>query len=116
MATVTPTYSTDASGYTTITWTPIATGDTIVASRKLGQSYRYHASITITGTFGGGTVTMSGSNNDSAYATVKDLNSTAVSTATAAVFEVTSGLPYLKPTVSGGAADATTVIAVIRRT
>lgn len=113
MTTINPSVAIPATGVKTITWANMATGDTIspaLPAPMLGAL----ASVQIAGTFGGSTVALKASEDDSTYLAVKDVEGTAVSATTAARFEVSTAALYLKPAISGGASDSVTVIVTVR--
>ena len=93
----------------TITWAALTTTDpTGTPAQWCEFSQRC---VTITGTFGGATVTLQGSNDGTNYFTLTDLQTTAISKTSAALEQVAE-LPLLvKPVVTGG--DGTTSITVI---
>ena len=67
------------------------------------------AAIHIFGTFGGATVTITGSHDDSNYFLIADAGDTDMSVTAEDWFEVSSGAMYVKPTISGGSGDSVTV-------
>ena len=93
----------------TITWeTLTTTNPTGVAAEWCEYDKRC---VSITGTFGGATVTLQGSNDDTNYFTLTDQQTVAISK-TAAALEQVNELPrFVKPVVTGG--DGTTDIDVI---
>ena len=94
-----------------VTWAAVANADTFEAI-DVGK-YK-DASYQIKGTFGGTTVAIQGSNDDTTFATlVKD--GTGAATATAAdLFDVTAKPKSIKPLMTGGAASSITVVALFR--
>ena len=93
----------------TITWETLTTTD---PTGTPAQWCEYDKRcVSITGTFGGATVTLQGSNDGTNYFTLTDQQTVAISK-TAAALEQVNELPLLvKPVVTGG--DGTTDIDVI---
>jgi len=116
MATVSPEFSpVFAQGQTIMrsVWNDLATGDTVVQLGVPGQD-GVAGSVQIVGTFGGATVKLQVSNDNSTYFDMKDLGGSAISTTSAAFFEFTTAGVYLRPAISGGTADAVDVILTLR--
>lgn len=113
MATVTPTKTRVAADAVRLTWEGMATGDTLVASpvQRPGGAV---AAVQITGTFGGSTVTLQGSEDDSTYIGLTDVHGTAISATSAARFELSTAALYLNPTISGGTGDSVTLHVTLR--
>lgn len=113
MATVSPVISPTGSpnGVPRVVWGDIVTGDTI-NSLKLAR--RFEASVQISGTFGGATVTLQHSNDGTNWFTVKDVSNTNVTATANAIFEVAISSAYVRPSVAGGTANDIDVIAVMR--
>ena len=80
------------------------TGTPIYISRKTDRS------VQIGGTFGGGTVTIEGSNDGTTYFTLNDLQGSAISKTAAALEGVAEVVKWIRPKVTGG--DGTTDIDV----
>ena len=114
MATVSPALAQVENGpVQSVTWADMATGDTIEAV-QLSRESALAASIQISGTFGGATVGLSASNDGSTYVALEDTSGDAISATAAAMFEVSTGALYLKPTISGGSSDAVDAVLVLR--
>lgn len=116
MATVSPEFSpVFAQGQTIMrsVWNDLATGDTVVQLGVPGQD-GVAGSVQIVGTFGGATVKLQVSNDNSTYFDMKDLGGTAISATAAAFFEFTTAGVYLRPAISGGTSDAVDVILTLR--
>lgn len=105
MATITPVRAVNKE-VVTWTWTGVSTADTMVATDPFYGSSIVRGSAQITGTAGGGTFTLSASNDGVTYATLKDTGGSAITTTAAATwFEFETSAVYFKPTASGGAGD-----------
>jgi len=115
MATVSPVISTTGSpnGVPRIVWLGIVTGDT-VNSLKVLQPRGFVASVQISGTFGGATVTLQHSNDGTTWVTAKDVRGNDVTATSAAIFEVSLSSAYIRPSLASGTSNAVDVIAVGR--
>lgn len=116
MATVSPTLSpVYPQGETVVRWIwdNLATGDTIVSAGIPGQA-AVAGSIQFTGTFGGATVKLQVSNDNSTYFDMKDLLGNAITATSAGYFEFTTAGVYLRPAISGGTGDAVDVTISLR--
>ena len=116
MATVSPAFSfvqAQSSKVPRTVWADIVTGDTIDPLIVAGQA-AVAGCVQIDGTFGGATVGLQASNDGVTYFDIKDLGGTVISTTSAALFEFTTAAVYLRPVVTGGAANAVDVTLVLR--
>lgn len=85
------------------TWTALATGDTGKPIVGIGLSDR---SFQASGTFGGATVILQGSNNGTDWVTLTDPAGAAISFTSTGLKQVLQVTKYMRPSVSGGAAVA----------
>ena len=110
MATVIPTVTT-RTNHATYAWADIVTADTV---ESVKPSYAaIAASISITGTFAGGTTAvLQGSNDGINWFTVKDMAGADISTTAAAAFDFSSAFAYFRLNVTSGANDSITGIVV----
>lgn len=83
------------------TWTALATSDTGKPVVGVGLSDR---SFQASGTFGGATVVLQGSNNGTDWVTLTDPAGVALSFTSAGLKQVLQVTKYMRPSVSGGAA------------
>jgi hypothetical protein len=116
MATVSPAFSfvqAQSAKVPRTVWSGIVTGDTIEPFIVVAQA-AVAGCVQIGGTFGGATVGLQASNDGVTYFDIKDLGGTVVSASSAALFEFTTAAVYLRPIVTGGAANAITVTLVMR--
>jgi hypothetical protein len=113
MATVSPAVNLSISDAPRYIWEALATGDTINALKLSGAGAR-RAAVQIFGTFGGATIKIQTSNDGTNFYDIKDIHNTAVSTTSAAIFEITSAALYIKPVISGGTSDDVDVILHMR--
>lgn len=115
MATVTPAIDSTGSpnGVPRVVWAALATGDTI-GSYKVTDRNGLAMSVQISGTFGGATVAIQQSNDGTNWFPVKDISGTSISVTAAAMVETSNCAAYLRPTISGGTADAVNIYIVFR--
>lgn len=112
MPTITPTITRDhVNGLAVISWSGIATGDTInsIDMGKLGLPAIFSAAQ-ISGTFGGATVGLSGSNDDTTFVPLKDTGGSQIGATNDVIADVSAASQYLKPEIAGGTGDAVDVI------
>lgn len=116
MATVSPAFdfvTAQAAKVPRVTWADIVTGDTIMAFPVAAQA-AVAGAVQFGGTFGGATVGLQVSNDGVTYFDMKDLAGTTISATANALFEFTTSAMYLRPVISGGAANAADVTVVLR--
>jgi hypothetical protein len=117
MATVAPSSAILASTATTVTyeavtWANMATGDTITRIEP-GTTRGVAGCVTFTGTFGGATVTLQGSNDGTNWFNLLQ-NGTAIAATAAALFDFSTAARYLRPALTGGTGDSVTAILMLR--
>lgn len=113
MAVIAPVRSSLGVGIEVITWSPIAAGDTCTGSLVSGQSGAI-GNIQATGTFGGATIALTGSNDGSTYSNVTDGAGNSASFSAAGMKEFSTAAAYIAPAISGGAGSSVTVRVVLR--
>ena len=113
MATITPVESSLGLNITKITWTGLSTADTATAVAPAG-AVPICGFVQITGTFGGATIVLQGSNDNSNWATLKDTSGTAISVTAAGAADFSTAAAYIRPSSSGGAGDDVNVVVVMR--
>lgn len=113
MATINHTTNSAGDGSTVIAWADLSTADTAVKYRVPGTVGAI-ASIQFTGTFGGATLVLQGSNDGTNFATIKDVNGDNVSVTAAGLVDFSTGALYLRPSSSGGTGDNVDVTMVLR--
>lgn len=96
-----------------LTWSDIVTGDTIEPYGITTQA-AVAGSVQFGGTFGGATIALQGSNDGVTYFTFEDLTGTLITATSANLFEFTTSVLYLRPLVTGGAANAIDVTVMLR--
>lgn len=113
MATVNPVRSSANVGIDVILWEACATGDTINADQPTRMS-PLAGSVQFTGTFGGATVTLTGSNDGTNFVTLTDPTGSDISVTSAGMVEFSTSCRYIKPGISGGTGDDVDVTVVLR--
>jgi len=113
MATVSPSINLSVAENPRVIWDGIVTGDTI-NSFTMSQQYGLAAAIQISGTFGGATVKMQVSNDNTNFFDMEDVTGTAVSTGSGALYEVSTAAVFIKPVVTGGSGNDIDVIIAFR--
>ncbi len=111
MATITPTRSSPARNIEKVVWASQATGDTATGIQPNGI---VRGSVQFTGTFGGATAVLQGSNDGTNWATLKDRTGTAISATAAGMFDIETGALQIRPSTSGGTADSITTTFIQR--
>lgn len=112
MPAIDPTYLL-TTGVVQTQWVAASTANTpnaLLIKNNAGRK----ASVQVTGTFGGATVAIQGSNDGTNYVTLKDITNTAMSGLTAAYYEFETSALYIKPLITGGTGDSITITLVMR--
>jgi hypothetical protein len=113
MATIIPTTVEEQVRAAAYRWTDYSTADTSTPI-KVQNMQGLAGSVQVTGTFGGATITLQGSNDGTNFVTLKDSAGTAISVTAAGMAEFSTAALYLKPTSTGGTADNVTVTVILR--
>ena len=95
-----------------ITWPGLTTGDT---GRPLEMTGWADRSVQITGTFGGATLTIQGSNNGSEWNTLTDPQGNEIVLTSQKIEQIMEITRYIKPIVSGGSGTSINIITLVRR-
>ena len=112
MATISPTTSEPRAKQGEVTWSGMATGDTINPF-ALKDIRTANGAIQLSGTWGGATVTAQISNDGSTWFTLTDIYGANVSATANAVFEYTTGANYMRFAISGGTSDSVTAVVTL---
>jgi hypothetical protein len=96
-----------------VTWETLTDADTATAVIPMGVG-SLAGSVQVIGTFGGCTVTIQGSNDNSNWATLKDLYGANLSFTAAGIADFSTAVGYVRPIVTGGTAEDIDVIVVFR--
>lgn len=92
------------------TWTGETTAGNASIQRYAPLISLATASVQVSGTIGGATVALQGSNDGVTYTTLKDLSGANMSFTAAGYAEFSSGAAFIKPLISGGTGDSINVI------
>lgn len=116
MATITPITTKPPTGSTSgggtvlaTTWAPIAGGDICTAVQLPGFADR---TVHVKGTFGGATVVLQGSNDGVTFVSMTDPLNNVVTLTAEGLITILQNPLYIRPSVTGGAGAAVTVILV----
>jgi hypothetical protein len=109
MATIEPTPSVPVNGVSVNIWTSVTENDTASPITLSGSAPALSA-VQFTGTFGGATAIMQGSNDGTNWVALNDLTGTAISLTAAGGVEFTTSFVYLRPSFSGGTGQTLTAI------
>lgn len=107
MATIEPTPSVPVSGVAVNTWTSVTESDT-ASPITLGGSAPALSAVQFTGTFGGATCVMQGSNDGTNWVGLNDLTGAAISLTGEGGAEFTTSFVYIRPSFSGGSSQSLT--------
>lgn len=113
MAEITYTTTRDTGGGVLYTWASVTEADTFEPAEFTKKNFSSIA-IQIGGTFGGATVVVNGSNDDSVYGGLSDLGGTAISVTAAALKSIGDKPLYIQPAASGGTSQSLTVKMLVR--
>lgn len=115
MATITPAIVTTLPLSPYILWADITTTTDTVTAWQVNNQNALAGAVQFTGTFAGGsTAVLQGSIDGVTYATLKDVFGNSISCTAAGLFEFSTSCPYIKPAVTGGAADDVDVYVIFR--
>jgi hypothetical protein len=101
MAAIDPVPSRVVSGCEVWAWEGVSDSDTFVRVLPAGTE-PVIGSFQVTGSFGGGTVRLQGSNNNSDWVNLNDISGDQISLTGAGAAEFSTAMAYLRPIVSGG--------------
>lgn len=90
----------DSNGKTIVVlWETMGNADTGTAVERTNFMDR---SVQITGTFGGATVVIQGSNDGTNFVTLADFNGDAISVTASGLYSIAPAVRYIRPVTSGG--------------
>lgn len=112
MSTIAPTVvkATECDSVNIVTWV-MGIADTGVAVNMADAADRC---VQITGTFGGATVLVEGSNDGTNYATLSDPQGNAISKTSAGIEQIEEVTRYIRCSTSGGSGSTITVTLLVR--
>lgn len=113
MANITPTRTALEFGSESVVWTGLSTADTAIgvyANKTTGAV----GAMQCTGTFGGATITLQGSNDGSNFYAITDPAGNDVVLTADGIIDFSTAAAYIRPASSGGTADDVTVTVILR--
>lgn len=113
MPTITPSLDTSIADVPRVIWQGAATGDTFLPF-TLKQQYGLAASIQLTGTFGGATITIQVSNDGTNWVTARGLDTTDITFTAAGYREFSLCAAYIRPSIAGGSGTGINATMVLR--
>lgn len=110
-------YSLDAgsvgSGVYKLFWETLTENDT-AQEYQPQKTAAAIGSMYVTGTFGGATVALQGSNDGTNYVALKDTTGTAIGLTAAGAVEFDTAMRYIRPSASGGSSQDLDITIVLR--
>ena len=91
------------------TWAGETTAGNASIARYAPLTSLTTASVQVSGTIGGATIALQGSNDGVTYTTLKDVTGSPLSFAAAGYAEFSSAAAFIKPLISGGTGDSINV-------
>ena len=113
MATISPTSSQAALGVVEITWDALGSNDDGASVQVASHADK---TVQVTGTFSTATVALQGSNDNTNWATLNDLDGTGISVTVASLVGVRENPLYIRPLLSGGGSPTIKVVLIAKRT
>lgn len=113
MPLIAPSLNNDIRNVPRVIWSGIASGDTFTPF-TLTQQYGLAASVQVTGTFAGASVTIEVSNDGTNWVATKDVLGTAIAFSSTGYAELSLCAAYIRPAVTGGSATGLSVVMVLR--
>lgn len=111
---LTYTPSIPVSGVELHTYDNLDTNDSSPTAIQAGGSSTAIGSIQAVGTFGGGTVKLQGSNDNSNWVDLKDTSGTAIGLTADGAAEFSTAMVYIRPLITGGSGDDVDVFISLR--
>lgn len=100
-------------GLTTVTWETLTEADTAGAYFMVNGPKR--GCVTVTGTFGGATVVLQGSNDGTNWVTLTDLAGSAISVSAAGIAEFSTACMYVRASAGSGTGQDVDIIMALRK-
>lgn len=113
MPLITPVRSSLGLGIEVITWSGIASGDTFTGVLVSGTAGAIGC-VQVTGTFGGATVSLQGSNDGITYSNLTDLANNAATFTAPGMEDFSTAAGFIAPAITGGTGTGITVRVVLR--
>lgn len=111
MADITPT-QTERGPWRIYSWSSVTEADTPLAAQI--DAPVAAATFQVSGTFGSATVIAQGSNDNSAWVALDDVENTAISHTAAGGSELRYVWPYIRPSISGGSSQSLTITLAVQ--
>lgn len=113
MAEIDPVNARIKPGVETVTWTTLTENDT-AESYIPGSMKSLAGSIQVTGTFGGGTIIFEGSNDNTNFVALDDVNGDPISFTSAGAAEFSTAMAYIRPraSVAGTSRDVDVIVSL----
>lgn len=113
MPDITPTIGPVSASIRSAEWAAVTSADPAIPYRP-PYVMSAVATVQISGTFGGATVTFEGSNDGVTYFPLKDMSGVEISLTAAGLVDFSTGALFVKPVVTGGTAESINVILAVR--
>jgi hypothetical protein len=113
MATISPATTYPAKNLVSISWSGLATGDTINQS-EIPNVMGLAGSVQMEGTWGSATIVLQVSNDGTNWNTLKDINGSDISLTADGMREFSTAARFIKPTPSGGTGDSINITIALR--
>ena len=113
MATITPTIDSIATNISRFRWQDFNTTDTEVGVLVSGAT-GVIGCMQVSGTFGGATVTLQGSTDNSDFRTLLDLSGNPITFTSAGIRDFSTAAPYVRPIATGGTGDNVSVTIIVQ--
>jgi len=113
MATISPNTDGPITTVAVVSWTGISTGDTI-NSYAIPEEFGAIGCAQITGTFGGATVVMQVSNDNTTWFDLTDLQGAVISATANTFADFSTAAIYIRPSITGGSSDSVNVKVAFR--
>jgi hypothetical protein len=114
MASISAAVSRISTNSVVITWTGATNGDTFQPIPTEFADYS-DRSIQVSGTFGGATVNLQGSNDGTNFANLSDPQGVAIGFTASGIKQVLEAVLYQRPAISGGTGSSINVSMFLRR-
>jgi hypothetical protein len=108
------TINTDVKDVPRVIWEGLTTATSPGDAFKLVSQAALAGCVQFTGTFGGATVIMQGSNDGTNWFTLKDILGFDISATAAGAAEFTTSAAFIRASASGGTGDDIDVVVVLR--
>lgn len=108
------TINTDIKDVPRVIWSELTTAGSPGAAFKIVSQAALAGCVQVTGTFGGSTITIQVSNDNTSWFTMKDLIGSDIVFTAAGMVEFTTSAAYIRAISAGGSGDSVNVVMVLR--